>query len=143
LEKAERLLDAKGETLWFRGSSDDTHKLLPSLMRDPLGLSLRDHDEVEGSLFFEFQDRSAELRRSGLSDWEYLFYGPHYTLPMRLLDWSDAFGVALYFALEDRHMGGSPRPCVWVLILIFSTKECTMIVISFSRAIWALWKTIT
>src|SRR5262245_15735047 len=89
-----------GEFLWFRGSQDSRYSLSPSLMRDTDGLSRDDHDGIEQNLFFEFQARAAELRARGLSDWEYLFFGRHYGLPTRVLDWTDTSGIALYFATE-------------------------------------------
>jgi hypothetical protein len=101
LNKAEELLEAEDEALWFRGCRSRRHTLIPSLMRDTQGLSDDDHDQVEQDVFFEFQARAAELRHQGLTEWEYLFFGRHYGVPTRVLDWTDTFGVALYFALEE------------------------------------------
>jgi hypothetical protein len=91
-------------------------------MRDTEGLSDTDHDGIEQNLFFEFQARAAELRARGLSDWEYLFYGRHYGVPTRVLDWTDTFGIALYFAIEtpDRpntqsKVDPSVLPAIWAL----------------------------
>jgi hypothetical protein len=126
VDRAHFTLDVQdGEILWFRGSKDCRDKLTPSLMRITEGLSRPDHDGIEQSLFFEFQARAAELRLQGLTDWEYLFYGRHYKVPTRLLDWTDTFGIALYFALEDWLAGAriehdhpdetSAVPAVWIL----------------------------
>lgn len=124
LKQSHELLDVQdGEDLWYRGCVNCRHKLIPSLMRLTARLSDDEHDEVEGDLFFEFQARAAELRARGLSDWEYLFFGRHYGVPTRLLDWTDTFGVALYFATENRmHSGGTKitkgnqnDPAIWVL----------------------------
>src|ERR1043165_6974020 len=102
LKKATNRLDVQaGEHLWFRGMPDRTLSLSPSLMRMTENLKRDDHDGVEQNLFFEFQAKAAELRARGLSDWEYLFYGRHYGVPTRVLDWTDTFGVALYFAVEN------------------------------------------
>jgi FRG domain len=107
-ETAQTHLKARvGETLWFRGCGDVNYKLVPTLMRDTADLTDDDHDQVEQDLFFEFQALAAELRHRGLSEWEYLFYGRHFGVPTRVLDWTDTFGVALYFAMESVSASGS------------------------------------
>jgi hypothetical protein len=115
------------ETIWFRGCRESEHKLIPTLMRDTRDLSEDDQDQCERDLFSEFQARATELRQRGLSDWEYLFYGRHYGVPTRVLDWTDTFGVALYFALEewivDTPTGRGPdstvkttrEPTIWIV----------------------------
>jgi hypothetical protein len=123
VEKIRPNLDVQdGEFLWFRGSQDSQYSLSPSLMRDTEGLSRTDHDGIEQNLFCEFQARAAELRARGLSDWEYLFFGRHYGLPTRVLDWTDTFGIALYFAIETpdrsdtyRKVDPATRPAIWAL----------------------------
>jgi len=126
LDLARSKLDLRdGEIMWFRGSQDRRYALTPSLMRLTEGLVRSDHDGIEQNLFFEFQARAAELRAQGLTDWEYLFYGRHYGVPTRLLDWTDTFGIALYFALETWASRltevGNPQqekvrlPAIWVL----------------------------
>jgi hypothetical protein len=118
LEEIRQTLNASDELLWFRGCSNHCHPLLPSLMRDTQGLSDGDHDQVEQDLYFSFQARAWELRNRGLSDWEYLFYSRHYGMPTRVLDWTDTFGVALYFALERiaaTHSDTTRLPAVWVM----------------------------
>jgi hypothetical protein len=118
LEAAHELLGAEDETLWFRGCSDRNYKLVPSLMRDTHGLSDKDHDQVEQDLFFEFQALATELRQRGLTEWEYLFFGRHYGVPTRVLDWTDTFGVALYFALEGcKNLSEQSirQPGIWII----------------------------
>lgn len=99
--------------VWFRGECSDAFKLLPSLMRDTLGLTNAEHDLYEQDTFFEFQARAGELRGLNLDDWEYLFYARHYGLPSRVLDWTENFGVALYFAVANEALKG--RPCLWLI----------------------------
>jgi hypothetical protein len=118
LNATEEFLEAKDESLWFRGCRDCGYKLVPSLMRDTHGLSDEDHDQVEQDLFFEFQARAAELRHLGLTEWEYLFFGRHHGVPTRVLDWTDTFGVSLYFALEgweNLTEGRTREPTIWIV----------------------------
>lgn len=104
LERVYQALDpGDEETLWYRGATRRSYGLVPSLMRDTEGLSKDDHDLVEQDLFFEFQAHAADLRARNLTDWECMFFGRHYGVPTRVLDWTDTFGVALYFALETWH----------------------------------------
>jgi hypothetical protein len=125
LEDAHNRLDLRdGEDLWFRGSQDSRYTLTPTLMRVTEGQTVSQHDAIERNLFFEFQARAAELRARGLNDWEYLFFGRHYDVPTRVLDWTDTFGVALYFALElqERRLRSNNTdqpiegvPVIWIL----------------------------
>lgn len=118
----EELRPRASEALWFRGTTDESFKLAPTLMRGTEGRSNSDHDAIEQDLFFEFQARSPDLRFRNLNDWEYLFYGRHHGVPTRLIDWTDTIGVAAYFALEeilDAKSTGkkSPEadPAIWIM----------------------------
>lgn len=115
LSEAERQLSMPGEALWYRGASNETHTLTPSLMRLTQGLTEADHDRFEQDAFFEFQARSAELRHLNLTDWDYLFYARHYRLPTRVLDWTDTLATALYFASENWAADGTVDAAVWVM----------------------------
>ncbi len=117
LAKASKTLCSNdGDILWFRGCRDETYQLTPTLMRETAGLSPRKHDGVEQDLFFEFQALATELRHKGLTEWEHLFYARHFGLPTRVLDWTDTFGVALYFAFENIGAANpSTTPAIYIL----------------------------
>lgn len=108
-------LDSSNGVIWFRGCRDCGYELTPSLMRATATLSRADHDQFEQDAFFEFQARSVELRRQGLTDWEYIFYARHFGLPTRVLDWTDTFGTALYFAVENWDENANIEPAIWML----------------------------
>jgi hypothetical protein len=114
-EVRSRLAPKDREAIWYRGCRDQNHTLTPTLMRDTAGLSPAVHDQIERDLFFEFQARAPELRRLGLSEWEYLFYGRHFRVPTRLMDWTDTFGVAVYFAVENWSRDEGKKPAIWMM----------------------------
>ena len=80
------------EIIWFRGHWNANHYLLPSLLRYTNGL------DKEQMLFHKFRRFADKVFTSKDSDWETLFDMQHYGIPTRLLDWTESFGIALYFA---------------------------------------------
>lgn len=80
------------EVVWYRGHPDDDHYLLASLLRYTNGL------DKEKYLFDSFQKFSDRIFKRRASEWETLFEMQHYGVPTRLLDWTESFGVALFFA---------------------------------------------
>jgi hypothetical protein len=104
------------EECFFRGHADGTWPLLPSLLRHCAAHGIRRDlriRELEAGLFFEFQARARELHGQTLTDWEILFYMRHHGVATRLLDWTEVFAVALYFAVQSVPDGAVP--CIWML----------------------------
>jgi hypothetical protein len=81
------------ETIWYRGHRSSTYSLLPSLMRIPGGLN------KEQLLFHKYRQAASHLMKERELDWETLFDMQHYSIPTRLLDWTETLGVAVFFAL--------------------------------------------
>jgi hypothetical protein len=105
-----------GEECFYRGVADSRWDLAPSLFRMKQH-EAREHDLLilEYDLFFEFKARARELHHDALNDWDWLFYMRHYGLPTRLLDWTEALGVAVYFAVQNHDCKTEATPCVWLL----------------------------
>ena len=82
------------EVLWYRGHHNAEFNLLASLLRFENGLA-REED-----LFANFRKFSDRIFGRRESEWETLFEMQHYGIPTRLLDWSETFGVALFFAVR-------------------------------------------
>ena len=80
------------EVIWYRGHPDVDHYLLATLLRYKNGLV------KEKYLFDSFQKFSDRIFKRRTSEWEALFEMQHYGVPTRLLDWTESFGVALFFA---------------------------------------------
>jgi hypothetical protein len=99
--------------LWFRGQSNASWPLVPSLLRSKIA-------DMEGEMRTEFIRRGAQLigGRAPENDWEWYFLMQHHRAPTRLLDWTDGSLIALFFALNSN----APEttrvavdPGVWVL----------------------------
>jgi len=82
------------EVLWYRGHSDASWQLVPGLLRGS-GWILR-----EQQAFNAFQRSATRLFERRSNDWEILFDMQHYGMPTRLIDWSEALGVAIAFILH-------------------------------------------
>jgi hypothetical protein len=112
--------EAKKEatTLWFRGQRCAHWPLQSSLHRriedqfralgDPSNLRAKQQQlrEEYKSLFYLFKtDALALLEPGERNDWGILFAMQHHRIPTRLLDWTESFACALFFAQFDRDEG--------------------------------------
>lgn len=98
---------------WFRGQSDATWSLTPSLYRADL-------TDEENVLRLEFKRKGLQMvdSRSARDDWDWYFLMQHYRCPTRLLDWTDSALIALFFAINsgapsEHELAGNPG--VWML----------------------------
>lgn len=81
--------------VWFRGQSDWSWGLTPSLLRQ------NNWQSKEKELFIEFKKTASRLFEKRNSEWEILFDMQHYWVPTRLLDWTTVLGVAIAFIIFD------------------------------------------
>lgn len=95
LEKVRTAEDELGrpEVMWYRGHSDASWSVLPGILRQP------GWEDFEQQAFHAFQRSATRLFDRRLNDWEILFDMQHYGMPTRLVDWSEALGVAIAFVL--------------------------------------------
>jgi hypothetical protein len=98
---------ATSDILFFRGHSDASWELLPTLART----NAVEPSVTERIVYFDFQTRAGSLLSIENSSWATVFSMQHHGLPTRLLDWTENFATALYFALK----GASGDCCVWML----------------------------
>lgn len=83
--------------IWYRGHTDKSWSLIPSLLR------IAGWEEKERALFYEFKKTASRLFEKRTNDWEILFDMQHYWVPTRLLDWSTVMGVAIAFILHNEY----------------------------------------
>lgn len=112
--------------IWYRGHRRSDWELKSTLHRyiehltselaDPLSLEERKEllREEAKSLYRRFKAEAWPLLGAAeRSDWGVLFTMQHYRLPTRLLDWTESFACALFFAQQHRKPGDAAA--VWVL----------------------------
>jgi hypothetical protein len=115
VREAQRSIQEKGFPVWFRGQSDSAWLMRSGLHRHILnclaevGMSdqqswvidvLRD---TYTTLYVKFKGRAWRfLDHSERSPWGIVFAMQHYGLPTLLLDWSESFACAVYFAQQGR-----------------------------------------
>ena len=94
---------------WFRGQSDVSWKLVPSLARQS------SHLPAERALIKRFmQNATPYLHPPPQEEWEWMFLMQHHRAYTRLLDWTESPIAALYFAVSSERSITHPA-AVWCL----------------------------
>lgn len=119
IETVSEIVKTENLKFWYRGQSDSTWNLSPSVFRKP-GSTLEMKAE-ERDLMHTFRSR-ASIRYERKPSFEdiagWISLMQHYGLPTRLLDWSRSPLVASYFALEEYlydRTADHKDACVWML----------------------------
>lgn len=100
---------------YFRGHGDAAWPLKPSLARKPYP------PDIESVLYHDFLIHAGTLLPPNNSSWDTLFTMRHHGMPTRLLDWTETFSVALYFAVKNF----STRAAIWVLdAAVLNSESC-------------------
>ena len=94
--------DCVGEECLYRGVAGSPWDLAPGLLRMKQR-EAREQDRLtlEYDLCFESMARAGEWHHDALDGWDRLFYRRHYGWPTRLLDGTEAPGVAVFSAVSN------------------------------------------
>lgn len=95
-----------GDLCWFRGVKDAKLALLPG------AYWRQNYKEIHALLQFS-QEGRAFADVGELDDWRTYYLAQHNGVPTRLLDWTENFITALFFAVDG--WKGDTRPCVWIV----------------------------
>lgn len=97
--------------LWYRGVSNSSFRLIPSIYREETWTY--DFDKAK-DIFNNFVHRARGYLTDGdIGKWEWYQIMQHHNLPTRLLDWTEGNYIALYFAC--RYPDFQTTPSVWIL----------------------------
>ncbi|OMF21863.1 FRG domain-containing protein [Paenibacillus sp. FSL H8-0259] len=107
-----KVFSARRPVVWFRGhGKHDTFKLNSGLFRDPLFI-LQDYLDSEIQKYQEFLYLGHLDHKE--TDWNLVYLMQHFGVKTRLLDWTESFVTALFFA----YINWSPNEesaCIWML----------------------------
>ena len=95
---------------WYRGTKSCKYRLYPSLLRPRAKINFRHECEI----YERAEDLDADTMHNN-DLWERLVKMQHYGSPTRLLDWTETFGVALYFSPDGVSKRDERSPAIWVL----------------------------
>jgi hypothetical protein len=106
IEQVVKECDREGCTApFFRGQSNSSWSLKPGLGRRKYP------SDLENWIYYDFITYGGHLLPPERTPWDVLFLMQHHGLPTRLLDWTESFAAALYFAIR----GTVKEPTIWVL----------------------------
>lgn len=101
------------DMIYFRGHANSEWDLLPSILRKNFKSKFQSTNYIESCLYYDFISNAGTLIKAKEKSWDTLYLMRHHGIPTRLLDWSENFATALYFAINSDDTLNNP--VIWIL----------------------------
>lgn len=95
---------------WYRGHSDSDYKLHSGLFRNKFK-NMDEYENCEAIYYRKFKNFGHSHHNE--KSWNLLYLMQHHGVETRLLDWSESFATALFFAVKN--WGKEKDACIWML----------------------------
>lgn len=103
-------MEQSSGVVWFRGHNNVNNALKAGLFRCQLP-SLAHYLQLENR-FYQYYKSMGYLLHDSADGWELVYSMQHHGLKTRLLDWTESFSIALYFAL---YKGEGQTGAIWMI----------------------------
>ncbi len=108
IEHARFIEEYYDENCWYRGQPNEEYDLTPGIYR-AADLSSSDAEDLKSSFILRAKSYGVKYDYNNIWDWYQIMQ--HHGIPTRLLDWSEGYLIALYFAVRNPKEGINPT--VW------------------------------